>query len=248
MKMSAAVTETGRARDLCLVVTVRAVVVVYHRWFSSIFWNVNLALDPNDEYLISRSSCRHYLLRNAVAGIHQHPSTNGLTVRTSLKTLSCTHGRHPNRHSLKVSNQSGRLLRGRPSTPFIYLTFFLFILFFSLRNNRTQSLDAPIHRNHRIGFYSIECLSWKKSIRHPIAHNSSDSRYRKICVTLDLSSFVFLSCLFFLSLILVYIFDWLSSSSFHAWAFTLLTDSFKFEWMFVLQVLALARPPTKCMQ
>ena len=28
---------------------------VSHRWFSSIFWNVNLALDPNDEYLISRS-------------------------------------------------------------------------------------------------------------------------------------------------------------------------------------------------
>ena len=61
----------------------------------SILWNVNLAPNSNNEYLISRSGCRDYLSRNAAAGISAIGVWLLLNVRLN-RRLHNPHGRQPN--------------------------------------------------------------------------------------------------------------------------------------------------------
>ena len=179
---------------------------VSHRWFSSIFWNVNLALDPNDEYLISRSSCRDYQSRNAAARIHQH--TAGLSVRTPPReretSTTTEHGRHPNlRHDATEDKTLMQVLYASASFP--RLLEILFSDFFSK--------DHQVKHHRNVDLTRFSNVTFKRSIRHPVSLNSSDSRYENI---LNLSSLfvvfflIYLTFFFFLVAVwaCVYPIDW----------------------------------------
>ena len=133
---------------------------VSHRWFSSIFWNVNLALDPNDEYLISRSSCRHYLSRNAAARIHQH--TAGLSVRTPPReretSTTTEHGRHPNlRHDATEDKTLMQVLYASASFPrLLEILFDFFSKDHQVKHNR--NVDLTRFSNFQ-KVYTSSCLS-----------------------------------------------------------------------------------------